>query len=304
MNMHIFQVIGCAIIVAGLVGVSLLLVNKVVGNKVGILLFVAFVASGLLLIVQHGIFHDKIGDLADVQAEAETDARRIKDILTEVQEYREQVRAHSHAINFAAKEATQVSRQVEQVNMQRAEITEFMKRLSVAVEQAQHSEDKLEAANAFAMTVIRAQNDDREAFDELGRLSKDGTNELSMLAARAYGTIVDAHSQPFYLSGFNIPWGEGIDPSKLSLDELIVQYGMAAAWLRPGLIEFIWKRNDLPKKPRLQFLIDVIRSDRSLRAVEYAGHYFMKGTQLKIKPLAVDQLLDWWEKNKDTISNQ
>jgi hypothetical protein len=103
-----------------------------------------------------------------------------------------------------------------------------------------------------------------------------------------------------YTSNFTIPWIEGFDPSKLSLPLLAQQYQRAPATslLKPALLEYIWKRDDIPKVDRLDFMIDVMKNDSSLTAVEYAGRHFTSGTELTIKPLAVEYLVEWWKNHR------
>ena len=47
--------------------------------------------------------------------------------------------------------------------------------------------------------------------------------------------------------------------------------------------------------------MDVLRTDESLRVVEYAGRYFAAGTDDKLKPIAVREHLKWWEENKNSV---
>ena len=104
-----------------------------------------------------------------------------------------------------------------------------------------------------------------------------------------------------YASGFTIPWAEGADPSKLTLPDLEREYGSAPVALRPALIEYVWRREDIPKADRMAFLARVVRQDTSLNAVEYAGRFLSEALGAKLKPLAVRKLLEIWEQQKDTI---
>ena len=93
-----------------------------------------------------------------------------------------------------------------------------------------------------------------------------------------------------------------MDSSKFNIKELRYIYEKnTPVYMRPALIEFIWKRNDISKKERMQFLVDVIENDRSLTAVEYAGRFFAVAAELKIKPMAVGYFVDWWKNNKDKL---
>jgi len=68
--------------------------------------------------------------------------------------------------------------------------------------------------------------------------------------------------------------------------------------MKVPLLEYINNRNDIPKIDKLDFFMQVMKTDQSLTAVEYAGRYFTTDTNLKIKPLAVDYLAQWWAANR------
>lgn len=164
---------------------------------------------------------------------------------------------------------------------------------------ARGTRDDLRERSQFAMTVIFAQNDDRKSFDQLKTWSEDPKFLFKDEAQQAWLKILDEHATPFSTSGFTVPWAEGVDPSKLSFADLKRDFPNAQAYVRLGLLEYLWKtRDDATKKDRMQFLADTLQSDKSLRVVEYAGRFFTEESKQKIKPLAVDVLLDWWNKNK------
>jgi hypothetical protein len=48
----------------------------------------------------------------------------------------------------------------------------------------------------------------------------------------------------------------------------------------------------------MDFMIQVMEKDSSLRAGEYAGRYFTEGAGLRIKPMALEYLSDWWDKHR------
>jgi hypothetical protein len=116
---------------------------------------------------------------------------------------------------------------------------------------------------------------------------------------------MDQHDPAMVRSGFTIPWKEGVDPQKLAVAEIEQTFKQAPPHIRVGLLEFLWeKRTDIPKKDRLAFLVEVLRTDESLNVVEYAGRWFANGTGDKLKPLAIPLHLEWWEKNKDSIKDE
>lgn len=60
----------------------------------------------------------------------------------------------------------------------------------------------------------------------------------------------------------------------------------------------MWKRDDFSKRDRLDFMINVMKHDASLTAVEYAGRFFTAETGQKIKPMAVQYLVAWWDQHR------
>jgi hypothetical protein len=149
------------------------------------------------------------------------------------------------------------------------------------------------------MTDIAAKNGDRNAYDKLIKLSKDPNYKFKKNAAKAWKTIFESRSKSFYSSGFTVPWKEGVDPLQFDIDKLKNEYYNAPVNLRVALIEYIYKREDISQIRRLDFLIEVIKSDSNLDAVEYAGRFFSNKTNLKIKAMAIDYFIDWWEENRE-----
>jgi hypothetical protein len=171
---------------------------------------------------------------------------------------------------------------------------EKLKTLDNSIAKASATLGELESVTEYTKTVVAAQNDDRKAFDKLKEWSEDKNNPFSSKAAQAWNTIYESHNEGMYKANFPTPWNESVDPSKFLLPKLIQQYKGALAQLRPALLEYIWKRDDIPKVDRLDFMIETMKHDSSLTAVEYAGRHFTAGTGLKIKPSAVEYLVPWW----------
>lgn len=173
------------------------------------------------------------------------------------------------------------------------------------MEKADRTISELKASSEFTTTVIAAQNDSRPAFDRLREWSQDASFPRRVEAKQAWVKILDAHASPIVISGYTVPWREGVDPSELSLENLKASYTSAPALIRLGLVEYIWGRQDFPKHQRMAFLAHVLETDESLHVVENAARQFMGESKQNLKPLAVEQQLEWWKKNRDKIeSNQ
>jgi hypothetical protein len=252
------------------------------------------VFTGLGLILQDRITELTVKGVGTIKAATEqvqTDAKTVADL-------KERVENQSATVDLVAKEASKAKKISEEVADKNRRAEEKLNTLDESITKANATLANLDAATEFTMTVVAAQNDDRNAFDTLKKWSEDKNNPFSSKAAQAWSTIFESHNEPMYSSGFTVPWNEGFDPSKFSLPELAKQYYGAPAQLKLALLEYIWKRNDIPKMDRLNFMIDVMKHDPNLTAVEYAGRYFTSGTDQKIKPMAIEYLVDWWGKHK------
>lgn len=165
------------------------------------------------------------------------------------------------------------------------------------------SGELLETRVEFTLTVIKAQNEDRPAFDRLRKWSQKQSFPLQEDAVQAWAKILGTHASPIFMSGYTVPWSEGIDPSTLSLERLKDEYSVAPVNTRIGLVEYIWGRADFPKQDRMAFLVEVLETDESLRVVEIAGRLFLKESKQPWTPLAVEQMIQWWSENREKMES-
>ncbi|MDA2933229.1 hypothetical protein MYX82_02685 [Acidobacteria bacterium AH-259-D05] len=204
------------------------------------------------------------------------------------------------AVEQVSQDAKQIAEIRERIENQSATVNLVAREASEAKKLVQEASQLL----AFTTTVVAAQTDDRVAFDKLNAWADDKSDPFSSRALEAWQSIFDEHCEGRYQTNLDkgLVWPQGIDPSKLTLAELGKIYQSAPSNLKPGLIEYIWKRrDDITKTDRMQFLIGIIQHDGSLKAVEYAGRYFAQGMgQPRVKPMLVDYFVKWWEENKDT----
>lgn len=149
------------------------------------------------------------------------------------------------------------------------------------------------------ITVIAAQGDDRNSFDKLKTMGGDKGNRFAEIATQARNSIFEAHSSPLAQGNFPSPWRSGVDPSKFTLDQLSEIYQGAPAQIKPNLLEYISKRDNIPKQQRLEFFLHVMKNDQSLTAMEYAGRYFAQlSGQPNIKAMALEYFTSWWDNHR------
>jgi hypothetical protein len=233
----------------------------------------------------------RIGSIRTATEQALTDAKAVADI-------REQVENQRATVDLVATESAKAKELSERAEKQVNESAVQLADLKGSVSQAQSLLDVQRREAEFTSLITRAQNDDRASFDALRGIAQDPSNRFSAMAANAYNTIYKAHSAPIYYSDMRFPWAAGVDPKALTLQQIETDYPTITTYLKPAFLEYIWGRDDIGRVARLDFLINVIKTDPSLTAVEYAGRYFDQGTSQQIDPVAVDYILNWWKQHR------
>lgn len=255
---------------------------------------------GLVLIFNERITELTVKGVGTIKAaaiKAETDAEAISEIKESVENQRA-------IIELVAKEASEAKSISEEAASKNELAEEKLKIISNSIKEAKSTINELNLLSEYTMTVLKAQSDDRNAFDKLKEISQDANNPFSSNAEQAWIAILESHSKSFFVTNKKYPWNENFDPSELTLIELLQMYNKTPNYLKTNLIEYIWKREDIPKVERLEFLIGVIKNDSSLTAVEYSGRYFQTESGQKVKPLAVEIFVNWWENNRDSFKEK
>lgn len=292
------QLIGLLLIVNSLVIAGWWITQQKPGIAACLSLCLIAVFAGIFLIINERATEISIKNVGTIKAATE----QVKVDAKEIAGIRERIEGQAATVDAIAKQAADAKRVSEEVQRKNDLADERLKAIDEAVKHGNAAVAQLQAYTAFNNTVLAAQNDDRRAFDQLKAWGEDKGYSFAQAAQQAWVTILDTHASPMSYGGFQIPWNEGVDPSKLSLEELRSNYRAAVnSQIRLALTEYIWGRKDIAKKDRMQFLIDVMQNDSSLKVVEYAARYFTGESKDKLKPLAIQQHIEWWEKNKDSI---
>ena len=172
--------------------------------------------------------------------------------------------------------------------------------IETMVKKTRSTIDYLKSFNEFSLTLTKANNDDREAFNKLKSWTKD--HIFSDLANSAIIKIRASYARVFFIPGYlSISWKEEVNPSKLTFQVLLEEYKSIPPRYHADLVNYIWKRKDIPIKDRMQFLVDVLKKGKSLTAVYYAGKLFAKETKNEWSPFVIKPLIEWWWENKDKI---
>lgn len=258
-----------------------------------------------------GAFKENV-DASKAKGTAEAAAKDVKAVLAQVKSDADEIKRLKHTVEkqgamveSVAKEASKVKNLTEELSRKNLEMESELKTLALTTMKTVEILEHSQLINHFMMIVTEAQNDDRVAYDKLLKWSEDKSFRLNSQAWQAWMGVTSKHNPVAYRINRTVRWKEGVDPSKLSLLDLKRNYQAQGvlSFTKPAFIEYVWKREDIPKKDRMEFLVDIIRNDKSLTAVEYAGRFFSQGAGIKLHPLAVKDVLKWWEQNKERLEN-
>ncbi|NQU06571.1 MAG: hypothetical protein HQ568_10795 [Calditrichaeota bacterium] len=164
---------------------------------------------------------------------------------------------------------------------------------------AKNSLDQIRTLNEFTSTVVAAENGNRKAFDKVCEWCDDKSYPFVQQAVNVWHKIKDEYGNFVYQPLYPITWKEGIIPSELTFERLVYNYRITNPLKKPGIIKFVWERDDFSIKTKMNFLVLVIKEDESLNVLQFAGSYFNREAGLKFSPILWREQLKWWEENKD-----
>lgn len=252
------------------------------------------VFGGISLIIADRITKvvSPFGTLTAATEHATADAKAISQL-------RERVEDQSATVDLVSTQAEKAKQMSQDATNQVTKLEQKIDSLNNIIGEAEKTLNFLKEEEDFRGIVMAAQNDDRVSYDKLGKILADKNNRFSRDAESAYRTIINSHNSEIYKSGFTGFWRVGIDPSKLSFLDLQEAYRSAPTAIKPGVIEYIWERNDIPKQDRMDFMIDVMKTDSSLLATEYASRYFLQGAKLHMNIMNFDGIYEWWAQHRN-----
>lgn len=291
------QLVGLFIILIALSATAWWVSRKKGANVPVITVCCLAIFAGIFLIINERAVEITIKNVGTIKAAAQqalVDAQQIAEI-------RKRIEAQGATVDLVAKEAVDAKRLTEELSRKNELAEKKLKELDSAVKNGSSAVEELQAYTKFNSTVLAAQSDNRPAFDQLVKWTKDKSRPFSAAAEQAWVAVMDSHESPFMSGGFKVPWKEGVDPSKFSLSDLKTNFLSEPQHVRLAILEYIWHRQDFPKKERMAFLVEVMRNDTSLQIVEYAARYFKEESKDNFKNLYIDGHFKWWEDNKKRI---
>lgn len=290
------QAFGILVIINALVITGWWINSGHVNTAGAIVLCTVAVFVGLALLFSDRVTELTVKNIGTIKAAAKQAVVDANDIS----QLKKRIEDHSATVDHIAEDVKNAEGLIKEVARKNSEAEERLLALDKALEAGKKAVAELQSYSYFSSTVLAAQHDDRRAYERLWSWHQDGDSPFQKPAGNAIQTILNEHEPTIRREFTAIDWMSAADPNKLTLEELRVAYQQAPLDRRLAILGFTWKKRiDIPKKDRLEFLADVLRSDMSLRVLEYAGRYFEEGTHDKYKPLAYQAHLKWWAENRD-----
>jgi hypothetical protein len=202
-------------------------------------------------------------------------------------------------IKRAAKQATDDATEVSKIRKRMEEIQE---QFTDKLDKTNDSLSRLEILSNLFSTIIEAQTDNREAFDRLVSLSNDATFPLTAIAKQAYLSVLMEEDGKLFIERSTPEWAQGVDPEKISIDQLITEYWkIENVFNKVNILGYIWKRDIYSKMKKMDFLMQVMCNDKSIKCVKNAAYYFNKEAKLtNLSPLIeLIKYKEWWDTNKE-----
>jgi len=163
--------------------------------------------------------------------------------------------------------------------------------------------EKLNRTFDYLSVVSLAQNDDKAAFEQLQKWANDKTYPLHDRAVRDLSAIMDKLDTGYLeVVGPPIPWGPGIEPSKLTMIDLEAKYeSVKSAKTRSNIAHYIGDRSDISKKDKLQFFVKMLQKEKSISAYESLFGLFEKYSGQKFNRFDTKSIIEWWMQNNMKI---
>lgn len=153
-------------------------------------------------------------------------------------------------------------------------------------------------------TILRAENDDRHAFERLLSRINDKADPLMQPAANAYSRILGRYASGLMPPPNTIAWLPEVDPTKLPLSQFRKEYKNASPVFRADIVQRVSQLTDTPRHDKMAFFAEILKDDQSLDATYYAGKQFValaNDIKLTWSPFNVTPLLQWWDTNKASM---
>lgn len=254
------------------------------------------VLIGALFLFSDRLTGLKLSGIGEITAAAQQDAEAIEGIRSDVESHKDAIDLIVRDANAARDDIAKIKELAEEARLKATE-------MEINAQRAEEVVSELKSTADFASLILKAQNDDREAFFQLLALAtQDGPFRSN--AKAAVGEIVSELVLAIRIDP-TTPWESwGINPTSASIQEFDSAYHQAPAIFHPAILSAVWAQEELSKRSRLQFLIEAMQTTPSLRTVNRACTILDNEAKLPTKNvLGYANFLQWWESHANEYTD-
>lgn len=187
----------------------------------------------------------------------------------------------------------------EKVNLIRHSADAKNSELAKTLDEAKRTLTDLKDQSEFIMTVISAQNDDREAYSKLKTWSNDQSYPMRSSAEAAVFGIQSEYvgfEKPYILQDLKT----NIDLRTMSTDVFLANMSSLPLYREAGFLHSIWNNTNIQQQVKLALFQKVLKGEsRSLLAANIAARRISDLSNLPLnQPFVFEDLIQWCETNK------
>jgi ribosomal protein L40E len=259
------------------------------------------IALAMMLIAYQQLYEAKQERIA--AKDALKKAQQAEDVATTLTKHlgdvRTQVEDQQKSIGRIAEQAKQAYSEIRTAQDLSVQAKNQLQSAQGLVRKAETSVEQLRATVDFNLLLAKAKEDDREAFHRLERMTKEkgpfqetALNAVVQIAFEVNPSVTVRIDPPVHWESFSL------DPKSAKMEDLLKIYPSLHPIFKPSFISQIWAQDRFPKEQRMEFLYEVIKSDRSLHALDRACMLMNKEAQINKNILGAREYMKWWEDNR------
>ena len=179
-------------------------------------------------------------------------------------------------------------------------LARFVEELNTTKANAATNVAQVQAVANFGLLVLRAQNDDGDAFDELVKLRETGGPLFRPIAEKVVGEIAEKLSYDALMRGVtaNVWMDTTNTPSNATLADYEKRYQRLGPALRMFLIHEVYTHENFSKYERILFHFRALKIDPSLKCRNQICHSLNGFTNQKYNLLGLPLHEKWWAENE------
>ena len=163
--------------------------------------------------------------------------------------------------------------------------------------------ESINSAINIMSLIVRADNDDRKAFDELLAQASNEKSPYSDVCSEVVIAISTSSNLKFGVLTSNLNWKSvfNIDaPDKLSIENIKqIMIRTPRADFRSILLQYVWEQNRFSKYDKLDFSAWMINIDPSINNLRNAVEAMDMDSNIREILIRYKDYLSWWDQNKE-----